>query len=94
MLVQYSGGMTTVNVHAAKTHFSRLLEAVERGEEVIIARRGKPVAKLVPCEGEVRKVRLGVFAGEGVIHPSFYDEMPEEELADWYGDDESEEPAS
>ncbi|MBA4179899.1 MAG: hypothetical protein C0506_04850 [Anaerolinea sp.] len=84
--------MTTVNVHAAKTHFSRLLEAVERGEEVIIARRGKPVAKLVSCEGEVRKVRLGGSAGEVVIHPEFYDEMTEEELEDWYGKDEAEEP--
>lgn len=86
--------MTTVNIHAAKTHFSELIAAVERGEEVIVARRGKPVAKLVPCEGEVREVRLGTFAGLGVIHPSFYDEMTEEELADWYGDDEAAEPAS
>lgn len=77
--------MTTVNIHAAKTHFSALIAAVERGEEVIIARRGKPVAKLVSCESEVRKVRLGASIGEVVIHPAFYDEMTEEELEDWYG---------
>lgn len=40
--------MAQVNVHEAKTHLSRLLEKVERGEEVVIARAGKPVAKLVP----------------------------------------------
>jgi prevent-host-death family protein len=40
----------TVNVHEAKTHLSRLLERVERGEEIVIARSGKPVARLVPIE--------------------------------------------
>ncbi len=40
--------MTTVNIHEAKTHLSRLLEAVERGEQVTIARSGKPIADLVP----------------------------------------------
>ena len=39
-----------INVHAAKTHFSRLLARVEKGEEIIIARGGKPVAKLMPIE--------------------------------------------
>ena len=42
--------MQTVNVHEAKTHLSRLLERVEAGEEVVLARNGKPVAKLVPIE--------------------------------------------
>ncbi|MBA3624417.1 MAG: type II toxin-antitoxin system prevent-host-death family antitoxin, partial [Methylibium sp.] len=41
---------TTVNVHEAKTQLSRLIEAVEAGEEVIIARAGKPVARLMPLE--------------------------------------------
>ncbi len=40
---------TTVNVHEAKTHLSRLLEAVEAGEDVVIARAGKPIARLVPA---------------------------------------------
>lgn len=39
-----------VNVHAAKTHLSRLLEAVEAGEEIVLARAGRPVARLVPFE--------------------------------------------
>ncbi|MBA2722800.1 MAG: type II toxin-antitoxin system prevent-host-death family antitoxin, partial [Methylibium sp.] len=42
--------MTTVNVHEAKTQLSKLIEAVEAGEEVIIARAGKPVARLMPLE--------------------------------------------
>jgi prevent-host-death family protein len=48
--------MTTVNVHEAKTHLSRLLEAVERGEEVIIARAGKPVATLTAYVPPKRKI--------------------------------------
>lgn len=45
----------TVNVHDAKTHLSRLLERVEAGEEIVIARAGKPVARLTPIEPFVRK---------------------------------------
>jgi prevent-host-death family protein len=47
---------TTVNIHEAKTHLSRLLEAVERGEEVVIARAGKPVAKLSAYVPPKRKI--------------------------------------
>ena len=49
-LVYYCG--MEFNVHEAKTHFSKLLAKVEAGEEVVIARAGKPVAKLVPIEGK------------------------------------------
>ena len=48
--------MDTVNVHEAKTHLSRLLEAVERGEEVVIARAGKPVATLSAYVPPKRKI--------------------------------------
>jgi prevent-host-death family protein len=47
--------MTTVNVHEAKTHLSRLLEAAAAGEEIIIAKAGKPIAKLVPIEKPKRE---------------------------------------
>lgn len=50
--------MITMNVHEAKTHFSELLAAVERGEEVVICRRGKPVARLIEFE-ELAQVRNG-----------------------------------
>lgn len=47
----------TVNVHEAKTHLSRLLERVESGEEVVIARAGKPVARLVPITETITEPR-------------------------------------
>lgn len=82
--------MTTMNIHEAKTHFSELVAAVERGEEVLISRRGKPVARLVSAkqpEAEPRTRIFGRFAGQVKIDPSFYDDMTEEELALWYGDE-------
>jgi prevent-host-death family protein len=47
--------MATVNIHEAKTHLSRILKRVERGEEVVIARGGRPVARLVPIAGRPRE---------------------------------------
>ena len=47
--------MKVVNVHEAKTHLSRLLERVDAGEEIVIARNGKPVARLVPVSAEPRR---------------------------------------
>lgn len=80
--------MTIMNIHEAKTHFSELVAAVERGEEVVIARRGKPVVRLVIAEPPERKPRIfGRFEGQVHVDPSFYDEMTAEELAEWYGDD-------
>lgn len=48
--------MTTVNIHEAKTHFSKLLEQVQSGEEIIIARAGHPVAKLIAWEETPNKI--------------------------------------
>ena len=56
----------SVNIHAAKTHLSRLLDEAAAGEEIIIARAGKPVARLVPFEMKPRK-REGFGAGKGKI---------------------------
>ena len=66
-----------VNVHEAKTHLSRLLERVERGEEVVIARAGKPVAKLVPIE-PVRRHRgmLGKYKGQIWMSEDFDEPLP------------------
>lgn len=50
---------SVVNVHVAKTHFSKLLARVERGEEVVIARAGKPVAKLTPVAPPKKKREFG-----------------------------------
>ena len=67
--------MRSVNVHEAKTQLSRLLEEVEAGERVIIARAGEPVAVLSPYKQAVRRRRLGLFAGQVKIHDDF-DELP------------------
>ena len=67
--------MKQVNVHEAKSQLSKLLEEVEGGERVIIARAGEPVAVLSPYRTAIRKRRLGLFAGEATLSPDF-DELP------------------
>jgi len=70
--------MTVVNVHEAKTHLSRLLERVEQGEQITIARAGRPVAVLSRFEPEVRPPRVpGGDKGRIVIGPDFDEPMPE-----------------
>ena len=67
--------MDIFNVHEAKTHLSRVLERVVAGEEVIIAKAGKPVAKLVPLrEGRRRPGRL---KGKVRMGPDFDEPLPE-----------------
>lgn len=60
-----------INVHEAKTNLSKLLERVERGEEIVIARAGRPVARLCPLPARRRKRRLGRFAGQIRIADDF-----------------------
>jgi prevent-host-death family protein len=67
----------TVNVHDAKTHLSRLLERAEAGEEIVIARAGKPVARLVPYTGDRPKRTFGALRGQIRILPGF-DEADED----------------
>ena len=74
--------MVTVNVHEAKSNLSRLLRQVEAGEEVTIARNGKPVARLVLCEKRGKR-RFGSMKGLIRVEDSFFDPLPEEELAAW-----------
>jgi len=73
----------TVNVHEAKTHLSRLLERVERGEEIVIARAGTPVARLLPfaARGAVRE--LGMDEGLIEIPDDFDAPLPPDVLADF-----------
>ena len=63
--------MHKVNIHEAKTQFSKLVESAMNGEETIIARSGKPVAKLVPITSEKPKRRLGVLKGKIKIAEDF-----------------------
>lgn len=76
--------MTTeiVNVHAAKTHLSRLLERAEAGEEIVIARAGKPIAKLVPYVPDRPKRVFGALKGQIRILPGF-DELDAEITQDF-----------
>lgn len=80
---------SVVNVHEAKTHFSRLLERAHAGEEIILAKAGKPYARLVPIApaAPAPKRKPGRFKGEfGPIPDSvWFDPLPEDELAAWEG---------
>ncbi|MHB8766938.1 MAG: type II toxin-antitoxin system Phd/YefM family antitoxin [Deferrisomatales bacterium] len=74
-----------VNVHEAKTHFSKLLARVEGGEEIVIGRAGTPVAKLVPVARE-RTARVpGSARGQVVMAPDFDAPLPDEVLAEFEG---------
>ena len=74
--------MPVVNVHEAKTQLSRLLAQAEAGEEVIIARNGQPVARLVRCQPRGKR-KFGAWRGRLVVDDSFFDPLPEAELAAW-----------
>ncbi len=78
--------MGTYNVHEAKTHLSRLLDRVAEGEEIIIAKSGRPVAKLVRVVIEPR--RPGRLKGRIRIGPDFDEPLPEEILAGFHGERE------
>ena len=74
--------MDVVKVQYAKTHLSALLNAVERGEEIVIARGDRPVARLVPLENAEDRA-LGFVAYS--VPESFFDPLPEDERAGWEG---------
>jgi prevent-host-death family protein len=77
--------MTTVNMLEAKNNLSRLVEAVESGaeSEVIIARNGKPAARLVAVEPKTKRVRLGLAKGKFVVPDDF--DRDNEEIARLFG---------
>ncbi|HTQ34204.1 MAG TPA: type II toxin-antitoxin system Phd/YefM family antitoxin [Stellaceae bacterium] len=72
-----------VTIHAAKTHLSRLIARAEAGEEIIIARGRKPVAKLVPIEAPKPRRVAGRLKGQVSIGPEFFEPLPPEELDAW-----------
>jgi prevent-host-death family protein len=79
--------MSVVNVHAAKTQLSRLIDAAAAGEEVIIARAGKPVVKLVPVDQAafLPPRRLGILEGKIHVPDDFDDPLPDEIIAEFEG---------
>ena len=72
-----------VNVHEAKTQLSKLIEAALRGEEVIIARDGKPAVRIEPLPQEKLKFKFGLPEFIGMPVPDFLEPMTEEELREW-----------
>jgi prevent-host-death family protein len=71
----------TVNIHEAKTHLSRLLAEVAAGEEIVIARAGKPVARIVPVAEPPPDRVLGIDEGRVVIRDDFDAPLPDDVLA-------------
>lgn len=74
-----------VNIHQAKTHFSRLLQKVAAGEEVTIARSGVPVAKLVAVQKKQNVRPMGFARGEVWVADDFNAPLPDDLLAAFYG---------
>ena len=73
---------TIVNVHEAKTHLSRLLDEVHAGAEIILAKAGKPYARLVPLADPAPQRMPGRLKGQ-VDTSRFFDPLPEDELGAW-----------
>ncbi|NDD26920.1 MAG: type II toxin-antitoxin system Phd/YefM family antitoxin [Proteobacteria bacterium] len=69
-----------VNVHEAKTHLSRLLEEVREGHEIIVAKGGKPCARLVPLEQPAERP-MGFVKGR--VTKAFFEPLPEDEMVGW-----------
>ena len=77
--------MTPVNMSAAETMLSELVERAERGEDVLICRNGIPVAKLVPIEKLLRKDLRGIATGLFTMSPDFDRPMTDKELEEFLG---------
>jgi prevent-host-death family protein len=77
--------MTTVSVHEAKTHLSRLIEQVLAGEEVVISRNKEPVVRLIREAPPKKKPLLGALKGKVKfdLDNGFFEPLPEEELKAW-----------
>lgn len=73
--------MVKINVHEAKTHFSRLLARVSNGEEIIIAKAGKPIARLIPIVQKPDKRIAGSAAGKVFVADDFNAPLPESILS-------------
>jgi prevent-host-death family protein len=77
--------MSVINVYEAKTHLSKLIEQAAAGKDVVIARGGKPIARLTRLEKPVRKLRFGVLKGKVKVGEDFDAPLPEHILARFEG---------
>jgi prevent-host-death family protein len=78
--------MRMVNIHAAKTNLSRLINEVAAGEEIVIAKAGKPVARLLPFEPKREPRKPDLLKGKIWIAENFDDPLPEEIMAAFRGE--------
>ena len=78
--------MQIINIHEAKTHLSKLIEAVMEGEEIIIAKAGKPVAKLGPIKNGPPKRRFGLLKGKIKVADDFDAPLPEDIQREFEGE--------
>ena len=76
--------MKTVNIQAAKTHLSRLVEEAVAGEEIILAKAGRPMVRLIPFQPLAGRRKLGQFKGRVKAHPGCWETDPV--LAEEFGD--------
>ena len=77
--------MLVINIHEAKTHLSRLLRRVAGGEEIVIAKAGRPLARLVPFEEAPPRRMPGTAAGSVIIRDDFDDPLPDDVLEGFEG---------
>jgi prevent-host-death family protein len=77
--------MRSINIHEAKTHLSRLVDEVSAGEEIIIAKAGKPLARLIPFQRRSGRRKLGALAGRFRVPDNFDAPLPSEVLDDFEG---------
>ena len=82
--------VVTVNIHEAKTHLSRLLEQVSGGQEIVIAKSGKPIARLVPIQGN--EISLGFLKGKLHVSKNFDAPLSDEILGTFYGTEPTPDP--
>ncbi len=75
--------MLQVNIHDAKTQLSRLIESACQGEDVIIAKAGKPKVRLTVVEQSGQGRRFGALRGQARVDDRFFEPLPEDELRAW-----------
>jgi prevent-host-death family protein len=76
---------TIVNIHEAKTHLSRIVDEVAAGAEVVIAKAGRPVARIVPLEQHARQKRLGLMKGRIKVPDDFNTPLPADVVESFEG---------
>jgi prevent-host-death family protein len=77
--------MRSINIHEAKTHLSRLVDEVSAGEEIVIAKAGKPLARLIPFHRRTSRRKLGALAGRFSVPDNFDAPLPSDILDDFEG---------